>query len=1237
MSSSIGKFRTLYVEKRAPFDVEACKVFSHIKNNLGISQLEGCRIILKYDVCGLSDEDFLKAKLCVFSEPPLDEVYDDGGEYVGSLSESENVRVFVVEPLEGQYNQRADFAEQCIKMLTAGSAEPVVKTAKVIVLLGQIPDYDFQRIKKDFINPIESCEASLDSVRELLSHQNVFIRDETVNGFFDRDVREIADEFNLAMDEEDFLLCREYFRSENRCPTVAELKVTDTYWSDHCRHTTFLTELSEVIIEDERINQVYGDYLKNRQSDKKVCLMDIALAAAKRLKMEGRLSDLDESEEINAASIKTKVTVKRKNGESFDEDYLVMFKNETHNHPTEIEPFGGASTCLGGAIRDPMSGRAYVYQSMRISGSADPRTSFEKTLAGKLPQRTITTLAADGFSSYGNQFGLATGLVRELYHPGYEAKRLELGAVIAATPSRNVRRERPVCGDVVILVGGKTGRDGCGGATGSSKAHNEESLSLCGAEVQKGNPPEERKIARLFRNPEASVLIKRCNDFGAGGVCVAVGELAAGLDINLSAVPKKYDGMNAAELAISESQERMAVVTSAEDAERFISLAEAENLEATPIAVVTDKQRLVMYFEGEKVVDISRGFLDSNGAKKIASAFIPKLCAEFNRHRFSEENGGGLAEELTKRLSSLDLCSQKGLIHQFDNSIGGGTVLSPLGGKNLNTPSGAMAALIPVEGGVTDCCSIMSYGFDVSLAQISPFHSAVFALVTAAARIVCAGGDYRKAYFSLQEYFEKLGSSSESWGKPLSALLGAYCVQIGLSIPAIGGKDSMSGSFGSLNVPPTLVAFGVCMSEAPQVVSNELKSAGHNLLLLECSLDSDGVPDFDKLRSNFDFALELMRQGKVYSASAIEHGLFELAVCCFGNNVGIEFFDGRDIFSAAHGSVVLEVDAAFQPQRGEFIGRTVETREISYKGESMLLDAAFEEWDKPLKSVFPYSIGETDILLPTFDKPANLSYRLKRHSAPKAFIPVFPGTNCEYDCKRAFEVAGAEVDIFVINNRSNEAIKASLEEMAKRIANAQILMLAGGFSAGDEPDGSAKFIVSCFKHPILQEAVSELLGKRDGLVLGVCNGFQALIKLGLLPHGEIKDFQDKNSPTLSYNTSGKHVCTLVKTRVVSCLSPWFYNYSVGEEIVLPISHGEGRFVCTHDTFDSLLANGQVAAQYCGFNPNGSFMAVEALCSPDGRVLGKMGHNERAVIQNTFKNTDISVQNSLFEAGVQYFM
>ncbi|WP_373323046.1 phosphoribosylformylglycinamidine synthase [Desulforamulus aquiferis] len=1237
-------------------------MLSDLRENLGIKGLEAVRVVNRYDVSGITDKEYAAARSTIFSEAPVDQVYD---EY---LACAPGERVFGVEYLPGQFDQRADSAAQCVQILTQ-KERPNIVSAKIIILKGQISEEEFLRIKAYCINPVESREASLDKPTSLDFEAIVPGEVAVLDNFIDHgamELQELSQSLGLAMNSEDLIFCQQYFKNtENRNPTITEIKLIDTYWSDHCRHTTFMTEIEEVSFEKGLLNQpvekAYEEYLASRKfvygdKEKDVCLMDIAVLAMKELKKRGQLSDLDESDEINACSIVVDVDIDGQN-----EEWLVMFKNETHNHPTEIEPYGGAATCLGGAIRDPLSGRVYVYQAMRVTGSGDPRVSVEETLPGKLPQRKITTGAAAGYSSYGNQIGLATGQVAEVYDEGFVAKRMEIGAVIGAAPRKNVVRMAPIEGDLVILVGGKTGRDGCGGATGSSKEHTEESLLSCGAEVQKGNPPTERKIQRLFRNPTVSTMIKKCNDFGAGGVSVAIGELTDGLEIDLDAIPKKYEGLDGTELAISESQERMAVVVSQGDAEAFCKFAQEENLEVTVVAKVTSSPRLKMSWRGKYIVDLSRAFLDTNGVKQKTKVVVKSAPEQQNYFRSLPGAVIGklpqLKEAWLANLQDLNVCSQKGLVERFDSTIGAATVLMPFGGKYQATPAEGMVSKIPVLSGETDTATIMTHGYNPKLAKWSPFHGALYGVVEAVSKLVVLGGDFSSARLTLQEYFEKLGKDPVKWGKPFSALLGAFYAQKKLGIPAIGGKDSMSGTYMDLHVPPTLVAFAVGIVNANRVVSQEFKQHNSKVVLLPLKRDENEMPDFMAMEKNFVRVTELIKAGVILAAQVVKVGGLAAAISkmSFGNKIGMDFkqeIEPADLFRPDYGALLLEVaenvelDHEFRGVEYSLIGHTRDSQVISVNNTEIDINEAFEVWEKPLEKIFPTKTVTNacgKLKLKIFDQGTKGKSQVSVVK-PRIFIPVFPGTNCEYDSARAFEKAGGLVDTMVIRNLTPRDVEQSVNEMVKRIELAQIIMLPGGFSAGDEPDGSGKFIATMFRNPRIKEAVMKLLEQRDGLMLGICNGFQALIKLGLVPYGKIVDINEV-CPTLTFNEIGRHISCMAQTKVVSNLSPWFSNVELGETHTVAFSHGEGRFVASEDLIERLVSKGQVATQYVGFdgnpsndiryNPNGSFNAIEGITSPDGRVLGKMGHSER-IGKNVGINIPGNKNQKLFEAGVRYF-
>lgn len=1253
--------KRIYVEKKAGFDIEAQGLCGDLQENLGIKGLKAVRIINRYDISGITDEEYIKSRNIIFSEPTVDNVFDE------KLEVSAEQRVFAVEYLPGQYDQRADSAAQCMQILTQ-KERPFILSAKVIVLQGDISDGEFTKVKSYYINPVESREAALEKPEILELGSEVPGDVAILAGFISKNSEELQTlmvDLGLAMSFADLEFCQAYFRdTEKRDPTITEIKVIDTYWSDHCRHTTFLTQIKEVEIEDghftKPIQKAYQEYLESQKyvygdKEKDVCLMDIAVMGMKELRKSGKLDDLDESEEINACSIVVKVDVDGK-----EEEWLVMFKNETHNHPTEIEPFGGAATCLGGAIRDPLSGRSYAYQAMRVTGSGDPRTKVEDTLPGKLPQRKITIGAAAGYSSYGNQIGLATGQVAEVYDEGFIAKRMEIGAVIAAAPKQNVIRETPVEGDVVILLGGKTGRDGCGGATGSSKEHTEESLLNCGAEVQKGNPPTERKIQRLFRNPTVSTMIKRCNDFGAGGVSVAIGELTDGLEINLDVIPKKYEGLDGTELAISESQERMAVVIAEKNVQAFLDFAKEENLEATIVAKVTSDNRLKMFWRGKPIVDMSRDFLNTNGVKQETNVLVKAPSEGQNYFQSISKLGGqdlaDLSEAWLANLEDLNVCSQKGMVERFDSTIGATTVLMPFGGKYQATPVEGMVAKIPVLTGDTTTGTAMTYGYNPQLAKWSPFHGALYAVVEAAAKIVTLGGDYRNIRLTLQEYFEKLGKEPAKWGKPFSALLGAYHAQKKLGIPAIGGKDSMSGTFMELNVPPTLVAFAVDVVNAEKIISSEFKRIKSRVVLVPLLRDEEELPDFTLLDRNFGKVTSLIQAGKILAAKTVGIGGIAAAISkmSFGNRIGVIFTSETEppkLFTADYGSLILEIDGQVDLEEAlgeveyQILGLTQEKPVIAVNGIEISLSDAFAKWTTPLEKIFP---TKTEAIL---EKPKQVHFvgRNTKKSAislakPRVLIPVFPGTNCEYDSARAFEKAGGIVDTLVIRNLKAAEIEQSIEALVKKIEGTQIIMLPGGFSAGDEPDGSGKFIATMFRNSKVKEAVMKFLKQRDGLMLGICNGFQALIKLGLVPYGEIIDMTE-DCPTLTYNKIGRHVSCLVQTKVVSNLSPWFNNVEVGDIHHIAVSHGEGRFVASEKEIEKMIRNGQIATQYVDFdgcptydidfNPNGSVHAVEGITSPDGRILGKMGHSER-VGSNVGINVPGEKDQRIFQAGINYF-
>ncbi|EOU1829178.1 phosphoribosylformylglycinamidine synthase [Clostridium perfringens] len=1260
--------RMVFVEKKAGFNVESQILLKDFKDNLGIEALEDVRVLNKYILGDMEEEQYVRTVNTILSEAPVDRVYEENFEI------GQDEITFGVEYLPGQYDQRADSASECIMLLTEEEKIPV-KSSKVIILKGNLNEEEIKKIKSYYINPVDSREVSPLSkvLEENLEEPNEV---EVLNGFLDLNeegLKNFHRDKSLAMSLEDLKLIRDYFKSEDRNPTITEIKVIDTYWSDHCRHTTFETIIKDVYIEEgkysEPIKKAYEDYKNSRAyvygenlNNKEVKLMDLATIAMKELRKRGELDDLDVSEEINACSINIEIET-----DKGTEEYLLMFKNETHNHPTEIEPFGGAATCLGGAIRDPLSGRSYVYQAMRVTGSADPTVEICETLKGKLPQRKITLGAAHGYSSYGNQIGLATGQVSEIYHPNYAAKRMEVGAVIAATPKENVIRLKPSEGDIVILLGGRTGRDGIGGATGSSKEHTEESINQCGAEVQKGNAPTERKIQRLFRNKEVAQMIKRCNDFGAGGVSVAIGELCRGIDIDLNKVPKKYEGLDGTELAISESQERMAVVISSENADRFIKLSEEENLEATIVAEVTDTDRLRMNWKDKTIVDIKRSFLDTNGAKQEISLKVKSPSA----YPYEIKNCD-VKEEWLKSLRNLNVCSQKGLIERFDSTIGGGTVLMPLGGKYQLTPAEGMAAKIPVLGGESKDASLMTYGFNPYLGVWSPFHMAFYSVIESVTKISAMGGDYKKVRLTFQEYFEKLLRDEEKWGKPFAALLGAYKAQMDLGLPAIGGKDSMSGSFGELNVPPTLVSFAVGLEKASRIISPEFKNIGSTLVLMKGEKLEDGTLEIEGFKNNLEKLYELIGEEKVVSAYSLKFGGVSEGITkmSLGNRIGatLNNISKEELFGFNYGSLILEakegvnLEEEFKGTNYKVIGNTIEADVI--KCEEYDFEVSLEELEKSyeekLEGVFKSKTedkegGVSDLISNDKDGASildngqmhieeKLKSKITRVEKPRVVIPVFPGTNCEYDCRRAFEKEGAEVSEVIIRNLNKEALIDSINMLKKEIDKSQIIMLPGGFSAGDEPDGSAKFIATIFRNPKIKDSVMKLLNERDGLILGICNGFQALIKLGLLPYGKIIDIEE-DMATLTYNNINRHMSSIVRTKITSKKSPWFNEVSLGEVHSIPISHGEGRFVAPESLIKELVENDQIATQYVDlegnmamnmpYNPNGSSLAIEGITSRDGRILGKMGHSER-IGDNLYKNIPGEFDQKLFKSGVDYF-
>ena len=1230
----------VYVEKKAPFAVEAQGVLSDIRSSLGIHSASCVRILNRYDVEDISKEDFELAKGTIFSEPQVDDVYDE----LPSFAAED--RVFAVQFLPGQFDQRADSAVQCIQLATQHE-RPTVASAKVYVISG-VSDEELARIKAHLINPVESMEASMELPKTLHTPFDVPADVAVLEGFCELDqqgLQEFIDQYGLAMDLGDITFCQKYFKeTEKRTPTITEIRMIDTYWSDHCRHTTFSTNIEQVDIESDYVKDAYNEYLELRKTlhagkNKPMTLMDLATIGAKALKKKGLLSALDESEEINACSVKIKVDIDGK-----EEEWLLQFKNETHNHPTEIEPFGGAATCLGGAIRDPLSGRAYIYQAMRVTGAGDPLTPFEQTIKGKLPQKKIVTTAAAGYSSYGNQIGLATGQVNEIYHPGYVAKRMEVGAVVGAVPACNVVREEPAAGDVIILLGGKTGRDGCGGATGSSKSHNVESLSSCGAEVQKGNPPEERKIQRLFRNGDVTRMIKRCNDFGAGGVSVAIGELADGLEIDLDLVPKKYDGLDGTELAISESQERMAVVVAKEDAQKFLDAADRENLMATVVAKVTEQPRLVMFWRGKRIVDLSREFLGSNGAAKYTKV-IAKASAQ--KAHCCKNKDLSVKEKFETIMADLNVCSQRGLSDRFDSTIGANTVVMPYGGKTQLTPSQAMVAKIPMLHGETNTCSIMSWGFNPYISDQDQFKGAQLAVVESIAKIIASGGSRSRCWLSFQEYFEKIGTDPEKWGKPFQSLLGGLKAQLELGCAAIGGKDSMSGSFEDIHVPPTLISFAVSTAKVNNVVTDEFKAAGDKVYLLAPEYDENGMPIYENIRKVFDHMESLIASGKVKAVYTLGmKGLGE-ALCkmSFGNRIGFAAQENlHHLFKPVYGAFVFEASEELDTF-AKLIGCTTEEYTLQINGETVDLQEIQQKWEATLEPVYPRITKAPQETVPTYNyqcvERKTSSIKLAQ---PRVLIPVFPGTNCEYDTARAFERAGAKADIVVIRNKTSEQIKESVELIREKIANSQIIAIPGGFSGGDEPEGSAKFIASFFRNPQITEAVMELLKNRDGLMCGICNGFQALVKLGLVPYGEIIS-TDASCPTLTYNVIDRHQSGLVRTRIASNKSPWLMHTNVGDIHTIAISHGEGRFVASEQLVKQLAENGQIATQYVDlegnptedyrFNPNGSIDAIEGITSPDGRIFGKMGHSERYT-NGLYLNVDGDKDQKMFAGAVSYF-
>ena len=1250
----MGSVRRVFVEKKADYAVAAKELRHEIRRYLGIMDVTGVRVLIRYDVENISDDTFEKACSGVFAEPPVDILYRE--EY----PVSEGDRSFSVEFLPGQFDQRADSAEQCIRFIKEDES-PVIRTATTYVIEGDISDDEFEAIRNHCINPVDSREAADEKPETLVTTFDEPADILVFDGFSEMqedELKKLYDSLGLAMTFKDFQHIQRYYSGEeHRDPTMTEIRVLDTYWSDHCRHTTFSTELKDVQFDDgyyrKPIEDTYREYLKDHseifagREDKFVCLMDLALMAMRRLKREGKLDDQEESDEINACSIVVPIKV-----DGVEEEWLINFKNETHNHPTEIEPFGGAATCLGGAIRDPLSGRTYVYQAMRVTGAADPTVSVKDTLKGKLPQKKLVREAAHGYSSYGNQIGLATGLVKEIYHPDYVAKRMEIGAVLGAAPRRAVIRENSDPGDIIILLGGRTGRDGCGGATGSSKVHTEESIETCGAEVQKGNPPTERKIQRLFRREEVSRLIKKCNDFGAGGVSVAIGELADGLRVELDKVPKKYAGLDGTEIAISESQERMAVVVDPKDVDEFMSYAKEENLEATKVAVVTEEPRLVLIWRGKEIVNLSRAFLDTNGAHQETDVEVE--MPERENSLFKKNEIGDVREAWLNTLSDLNVCSQKGLVEMFDGSIGAGSVFMPHGGKYQLTETQAMVAKVPVQNGKTDSVSMMSYGFDPYLSSWSPYHGAVYAVTESIAKIVAAGGDYRKIRFTFQEYFRRMSEDPKRWSQPFAALLGAYAAQIGFGLPSIGGKDSMSGTFQDIDVPPTLVSFAVDMALDKDIITPELKKAGNKLVWLRIEKDEYDLPVYGQIMDQYGKFEEDIRAGRIVSAYALDrHGVIAaVSKMAFGNRKGVKIehnMDPRDVFAPAFGDIIAEVEDG---QVGNLqitytvIGEVTDADSFEYGDVRISIDEALGAWTGTLEKVFATKSEESSdkTIEEKLFNTSDIHICSHKIGQPTVFIPVFPGTNCEYDSTRAFERAGAKVVTKVFRNLDAEDIRSSVDEFEKAIGQAQMIMFPGGFSAGDEPDGSAKFFATAFQNAKIKEAVEKLLNERDGLALGICNGFQALIKLGLVPYGKIVG-QTEDSPTLTYNTIGRHISKMVYTKVVTNKSPWLMGAELGGVYTNPASHGEGRFVADDEWIRRLFENGQVATQYCDpegnttmneeWNVNGSYCAIEGITSPDGRVLGKMAHSERrdsSVAINIYGEQDMKI----FESGVKYF-
>ena len=1222
----------VYVEKKTGQTHEADTLLKEVQEFLQIGSLSSVRVLNRYDVEKIEENLFKRSINTIFSEPQVDNV---------SYEVPTGKVVFAVEPLPGQYDQRADSAAQCVQILSQGE-RPLVRTAKVYVLEGNLSEAEIAAIKHHVINPVECREADLELPKTLEMEVEIPESVATIDGFLAMDKDALASmvkELGLAMDLDDITFCQNYFKTENRNPTITEIRMIDTYWSDHCRHTTFLTTIDSVKFEDELLQTAYDEYIATRASlgrTKPINLMDIGTLAGKYLRKNGMLEKLYESEEINACTVRMTVTV---DGE--EQPWLLLFKNETHNHPTEIEPFGGAATCIGGAIRDPLASRAYVYAAMRVTGAADPLKPIDETIKGKLPQRKIVTTAAAGYSSYGNQIGLATGMVDELYHPGYAAKRMEIGAVVGAVHEDHSKPDFPAPGDKVILLGGRTGRDGCGGATGSSKSHTVESLSSCGAEVQKGNAPEERKLQRLFRNGEAAVMIKRCNDFGAGGVSVAIGELADGLEIDLNKVPKKYEGLDGTELAISESQERMAIVVAAENVDRFLEIAETENLEATVVASVTEEARLKMFWNGQTICDINREFLNSNGAEKHVDV---ELAAPAD---FAPVVSGSFTENMERLATDLNTCSKRGLSERFDSTIGAGTVLMPFGGKHQQTPIQAMVHKVSLEKGHTDDCSVMSWGYNPFIMEKSPYHGAYLAVVESAAKLIATGASYEDVYLTFQEYFLRVGKDAKRWGQPTAALLGAFKAQMDLKIAAIGGKDSMSGTFENIDVPPTLVSFAITTDKIGNIISNEFKKAGSKVYLLKPQYDENGLPNTQSLLTTFNKVTKLMREGKVLAAYTPTMGGIGEAVMkmCYGNGFGFAYADGvsvDEIFGYNYGAFVLECTEAIDCQ---LIGTVTEEAAIAYDGEKLCLNKLQKAYEDKLETVFSCNIPDVATPIETVSTPEKTRVAPSiKVAKPRVLIPVFPGTNCEYDSARAVADAGAEPEIFVVKNRSAEAIAKSVEDFAGKIKESQMIFIPGGFSGGDEPDGSGKFITAFFRNAAIKEEVTRLLENRDGLMCGICNGFQALVKLGLVPYGKVID-TDENCPTLTFNVIGRHQSRIVRTRVASNNSPWLANTNVGDVYNVAISHGEGRFYCSEELARQLIANGQVATQYVDlngnatadvrFNPNGSIFAIEGITSPDGRVFGKMGHSER-IGDGLYKNVPGNYDIQMFKSAVEYF-